>query len=117
VCMLNVFPELLFLAPLAALLIRAATASLFVLAGIAHWKYSDSTIGKTLSVIEVAIAIALAVGFYTQVAAIVAIFVIIAWLFMKDVRPLPMSTMLLLLVTSFSLILTGSGPISFDLPL
>ena len=116
-CMLNVFPELLFLAPLAALLIRAASASLFILAGIAHWKYSDSTVGKAFAVVETAVAIALAVGFYTQVAALVAVCVIVAWLFMKDVRPLPMSTMLLLLVTSASLILTGSGPISFDLPL
>jgi len=117
VCMLNVFPELLFLAPLAALLIRAASASLFILAGIAHWKYSDNNTGKVFAVIEVAVAIALAVGFYTQIAALIAVLVILAWLFMKDVRPLPMSTMLLLLVTSFSLILTGSGPISFDLPL
>lgn len=115
--MLNIFPELLFLAPLAALLIRAATASLFILSGIAHWKYSDSTMGKTFAVLEVAIAIALAVGFYTQLTALIAVCTIIAWLFIKEIRPLPMSTMLLLLVTAFSLILTGSGPISFDLPL
>jgi len=119
--MLNVFPELLFLAPIAALLIRAATASFFILAGITHWKYSDNTsdntVGKIFAAMETAVAIALAVGFYTQIAALIAACVIVAWFFMKDMRPLPMSTMLLLLVTSFSLILTGSGPISFDLPL
>jgi uncharacterized membrane protein YphA (DoxX/SURF4 family) len=115
--MLNVFPELLFLAPLAALLIRAAAASAFVLAALVHWKHSHDMIIKNLSIFEFIIAIALAVGFYTQIAALLAIILIAVWLFIEKFRPLPISTILLLLVMNISLLLTGSGPISFDLPL
>jgi len=115
--MLNIFPELLFLAPIAALLIRAATASAFILAALVHWKRDKTIIIKTLSVIEGIIAIALAVGFYTQPAAILGVLLIFVWLFKSELRPLPISTILLLLVMSISLLLTGSGPISFDLPL
>jgi uncharacterized membrane protein YphA (DoxX/SURF4 family) len=115
--MLNVFPELLFLSPLAALFIRAAVASAFALAALVHWKHSSDILVKNLSIFEFIISIALAVGIYTQIAALLAVALILVWLFIAKIRPLPMSTMLLLFVMSISLLLTGSGPISFDLPL
>jgi len=114
--MLNVFPELLFLAPLAAVLIRGAVAAIFILAALAHYKKGVSHL-LVLAALEVLTGILLAIGLYTQVATILGVILIGIWLWSPSTRIFPMSTVLLSLVLALSLLVTGSGPISFDLPL
>lgn len=111
--MLNVFPELLFLAPLAALVIRAAVAVAFALATWNRFRTGAFILGG----IEALTAAALAFGFYTQIAAIVGFFLVLGWLFRRDLSPYPFSTIVLLGVMCATLLVTGSGPFAFDLPL
>lgn len=116
--MLNPFPELLFLAPLSATLLRAAAAAVFLLAGVAHARGTEAVPRRyVLAVVEILIGLSLAFGFYTQVGALIGILVSLAWLIVSTLRPTPMSTALLTLVLCLSLLLSGAGPLSFDLPL
>jgi len=118
--MFNIFPELLFLAPASALLIRAATAAVFATAAYLHFKGREEGGVRAFSffaVVEIAIAGALAVGFYTQPAAIAGIVLVVAWFTRERLRPFSISTLFLLLVMCITLIVTGAGPLSFDLPL
>jgi uncharacterized membrane protein YphA (DoxX/SURF4 family) len=113
--MLSIFPELLFLSPLAALLIRVSVAIVFALSASRHIRNAP-TRTRILGAIEAVVAILLFFGVYTQVAALVAIALIVAYFFMLE-RPFPKSTLVLLAVMSMSLVVTGAGPYAFDLPL
>lgn len=114
--MLSLFPELLFLAPFSALLVRVALAALF-----AHVAWRRLNTGmmllKYFAALDGLIALALFFGFFTQLAALAAALCIAAWFFVSTWRPVPVSTVLLALIMAFSLILTGPGPFGFDLPL
>ena len=114
--MLSLFPEVLFLAPLSATLIRIALSCVF--AYTAWHRISDSsTTLRIFGVIDAIIAIALLIGMYTQLAALVGALCTALWLFTPSWRPLPVSAVALALVMCLSLIVTGSGPLAFDLPL
>lgn len=114
--MLSLFPELLFLAPLAAFLIRITVG--FSLGLIA---YRHVTVAKNhfraLGIIEGVLAVLCIAGAYTQAAALAGAIVFATILSVPAYRALPRSTLALLLVMSLSLILTGAGPFAFDLPL
>jgi uncharacterized membrane protein YphA (DoxX/SURF4 family) len=114
--MLSVFPEMLFLSPFAALIIRVALAGLFAHAA---WKHARATgvASRTLALGETTVAIALFFGAWTQPAALLGAVVSAIWLAQKTARPLEISTIILALATSLSLLLTGPGAIAFDLPL
>ena len=114
--MLSLFPQLLFLSPFAAFLIRIALAILFGYS--AYLRIQDKkTLLKTFGVIDGIIAIALAVGFYTQLAALLGAICTAAWLIKPDWNPYPKSTTALALVMCLCLIILGAGPFAFDLPL
>lgn len=114
--MLSLFPELLFLAPFSAFLMRLAIGIAFGYTAWKHLSLSREAGIQSLAVVEVALAIALIAGFLTQAAAIVSGLLLTAWFF-TSLRPLPKSTILLLLVMCISLLITGAGPFAFDLPL
>ncbi len=113
--MLSTLPELLFLAPFSALLIRVALALTFTFATLRHTRGSERVLW--LALIEIAAAITLALGVRTQIAAIAGAAIICVWLISPRMRPLAHSTALLALVLSLSLIVTGAGAFAFDLPL
>jgi len=113
--MLSVFPEILFLSPLAPFLIRLALGGVFVFAAWAHVQHPDIA-SRVLSILEFGIAIPLVVGAWTQPAALLGSIVIAVWLFQPR-RVYHLSTILLALVMALSLIVTGAGALAFDLPL
>ena len=145
--MLSIFPELLFLAPLAPFLIRIALASVFGYAALRHfvskredgvrtlgfaagwlhafWIQPDGDIGasagrwafKILWTAELAAAILFALGVYTQIVAIVGGFVATEWILSRRTRPVARGVAFLSLVMCLSLLLTGAGALAFDLPL
>ena len=114
--MLSVFPEILFLSPLAPLLIRVALGGVFAYTAWTHMKSADNTT-RVLSIIEGVAAILLVVGAWTQPAALAALVLLAAHAFMPHLRVVSREATLLALVMAASLLLTGAGAFAFDLPL
>ena len=114
--MLNIFPGLLFLAPLTFTLLRIVAALYFALAARGHVK-SRSLPMLSLGILEAIVGIALLVGVSVQVAAIVGAVLIGVWMARADIRPFPLTTLYILLAVTISLVFTGAGPLAFDLPL
>jgi hypothetical protein len=113
--MLSLFPELLFLAPLGALIVRLSLAFLLALSA---WKHvGDTGSVRVLGMAEAAVAALLVGGAWTQPASLGALFVIATWLSFPRMSEYSRSTALLALAISISLILTGPGAFAFDLPL
>jgi len=114
--MLSLFPELLFLAPLSALVIRVAAALAFGYAATAHVRTQNLSM-RAIGIIEGVCAALLFFGGYTQAAAIIGIVLLLIYIFAPAYRTLPLTTNLLLVVLCLSLLVTGAGPFAFDLPL
>ena len=114
--MLSLFPQILFLSPFAALAIRLAIAIYLALSAWQHMAHRD-TLTRTLSVVEVAVAVALLVGAWTQIAALIGFVVVAAGLAYPKMRHYPMTTVILMCVMLASLVVTGPGAFAFDLPL
>lgn len=114
--MLSLFPQILFLAPFSAFLIRVALA---LILGYAAWKHSshEEIPLRVLGVLEMAAAAALLAGAWVQGVALVAFIVTATSLVLPRIRVYPLSTLLLSLVMLLSLIVTGAGVFAFDLPL
>jgi uncharacterized membrane protein YphA (DoxX/SURF4 family) len=115
--MLSVFPEILFLAPFAALALRLALAILFALGAWQHFSAQDISI-RVFSALEFGIAAALFAGAWTQPVALVGLAVaLVGLVFVPRIRAYPLSTMLLACVMLASLVVMGAGAFAFDLPL
>ncbi|OGG58560.1 hypothetical protein A2765_02435 [Candidatus Kaiserbacteria bacterium RIFCSPHIGHO2_01_FULL_56_24] len=114
--MLSLFPELLFLAPFSAFVIRISVSIVLAHAAYKHLPVSSAAT-RTLGVIEGLCALLLFIGAYTQAAALVGLCIFLIHIFMPSLRPLPRSTIILALILCLSLIVTGAGPFAFDLPL
>ncbi len=114
--MLSLFPQLLFLSPFAAFLIRLALAVLFSYSAYMRIPHAQTLI-KVFGIIDALIALALLVGFSTQLAALFGTICTAAWLIKSDWNPYPKSTAALALVMCLSLLIMGAGPFAFDLPL
>ncbi|MEK7069143.1 MAG: hypothetical protein AAB947_02040 [Patescibacteria group bacterium] len=114
--MLSLFPEILFLAPLSATLIRVALGIAF---GYVAWKHLNTadTMGKVLGIAEGVVALTLIVGAWTQPIALLGIVIFFIHVAIPRLRTLPTSTALLLLVMCVSLLFTGAGAQAVDLPL
>lgn len=113
--MLSYFPELLYLAPFSALIIRIAVAVILgtiALRGIR----GENTWTRASGVVTGLAALLLFVGALTQPMALIALLAITESL-MRNEHALPKSTLWLALVMSFTLLITGAGPLAFDLPL
>ncbi|MFZ2886756.1 MAG: hypothetical protein WA021_02975 [Minisyncoccia bacterium] len=114
--MLSLFPELLYLSPMAAFLIRIAVGLLLAYAAYRHM--SDTALWvRILAGVQAISAVLLFVGAYTQAIALFAFVLAILSLATTNRRIYPVSTLLLGAVLAFTLILTGPGPFAFDLPL
>ncbi len=113
--MLSLFPELLFLAPFAGLLMRIALGVLFM--SVAYGRMRKAGTLRVFAVCDTLLAVFLIFGFYTQAAALLALICLLSWLTIASWRPLPRSTIFLASVMAFTLLLTGPGPFAFDLPL
>ncbi len=114
--MLSLFPELLFLAPLAAFVIRVAAG--LTLAFIAYRHVSIPQMStRIFGIIEGIIALLLIAGAYTQAAALTGSILLVLALLIPSHRTFPRSTLALLLILCLSLVVTGAGPFAFDLPL
>ncbi|MBI5470298.1 hypothetical protein HY968_03195 [Candidatus Kaiserbacteria bacterium] len=133
--MLSLFPQILFLAPLALTLLRVVLAiylayiAWYLLSRHAEIEHAElPIIGHArhgilwLSAISIsAIAALLFIGAWTQVVAIFATVISLKQLVfykrLKEILPFPPSTCILLLCISLTLIVSGAGGFAFDLPL
>lgn len=132
--MLTLFPQILFLAPFSATLLRIAAGIVFISVAWMHYDRREELakekfilIGHGMwipllaALVEVATAVMLIAGAYTQAAAIVGALLALKQFIWKKryphFFPLSRSTSALLFVICLSLIFTGAGIFAFDLPL
>lgn len=126
--MLNTFPQLLVYSFYAPALLRVAVAfALFYLAY--HQWRRRGEIAQTRSkffpavsiLFNILVGLALFFGYYTQIAAILAIVGFAFGLWMNRRHPhiviLPNSTVKILVIICVSILLTGAGAYAMDLPL
>lgn len=114
--MLSKFPQLLFLGPLSATIIRVSVGVAFLYAAWSRMKHADMFV-RGVGILETIVAAALILGIYTQIAALIGAALSLMWLAIPKLRPLPLSTSLLVLAMCVSLLFTGAGAFAFDLPL
>ena len=114
--MLSIFPEILFLSPFAATLIRTAVSLLFAYSAWEHFKRPDIA-SRALACFEILAAGLLFGGAWTQPAALLGMMIIAIWYFQPTSRVFALSTIALAFVMSISLVLTGPGAFAFDWPL
>jgi len=134
--MLNTFPELLTFGMLSPLILRVVIGFIILNLGYlkltkerARWEASFSALGvkqkelavKIFAFIEIIGGIALIIGMYTQIAALVFVAITFAELFIEQkeesllVRDI--TFYLLMFAIALSLLFSGAGFLAFDLPL
>jgi uncharacterized membrane protein YphA (DoxX/SURF4 family) len=132
--MLSLFPQLLFLTPLSATLLRIAAGLVFLY--LAYFHYTNrravveelsvfvgaaSIICTLYALLELLVGAGLIAGAYTQLAALVgfviAIKVQLIRRSLKELRPLSPLSYALLAVICLSIVVTGAGAFAVDLPL
>lgn len=114
--MLSLFPELLFLAPFSAFALRVTLAVVLSMSAWGRVSMKDA-VSRTVAVVEIALAVALVVGAWTQAAALATAVWMLIMLFVPRMRIFPLSTVAIALVISLSIIVTGPGAFAFDFPL
>jgi len=115
--MFTLFPEVLYLAPLSAFMIRAALAALFSVAAYTHYRGIQFPSGYMVVAVEALAALSLALGYYAQLGALIGFFTVGSWFIVGPLRPYSKSTAVLALVMCLSVFVTGAGAFAFDLPL
>jgi uncharacterized membrane protein YphA (DoxX/SURF4 family) len=133
--MLSLFPQLLFLAPLATTLIRVAAGLMFVFIAWRMISTRDEISATKVIIIghvrpwmvwlsaaiTIVVGILLVVGLWTQAAAIVGMLISLKHGLgvrsYSDILPLAGSGYFLLFVICFALLFSGAGAYAFDLPL
>jgi hypothetical protein len=114
--MLSLFPDLLFLSPLAAFLIRVSVGILLIYA--AYEYRTDSSIAiRVLAGVQTIAGVLLLVGAYTQAVALFTFVLAVISLVTRNRRIYSLSTLALAAVMAATLLITGPGPFAFDLPL
>ena len=114
--MLSLFPQLLFLSPFAAFIIRLALGAIFAYSAWTRLSKKGASV-KTFGVIDGLLAVLLITGAYTQAAALGGLVCTAAWLIKPDWNPYPKTTTALALVMCLSILVMGAGLLAFDLPL
>ena len=131
---LSLFPQILWLAPFSATLLRVAVAFVFFSIAWTHTEKREDLsridflivghgmwIPAFAAIVEFGIALALFVGIYTQAAAILAALAAIKFFVWKRrygaMIPISRTASALLFIISLSLLFTGPGAFAFDLPL
>lgn len=144
--MLNPFPDLLVLGFFAPLILRVSVGLLFLWMSYEHvYKRREAIITSVqtnppgplllkpyfgpftsyivwaIGAVELVVGAALVVGYFTQVASLLGIVLVLKKLYFKkhysDIALLSVPTYLLLLAIFLSLLLSGAGALAFDLPL
>lgn len=124
--MLNPFPDLLALGFVAPTLLRLAVAASFGSMAWVHYARRNElkNFGVWLwlgIILEILITLSLALGIYTQLGALAAVVLSIAYAMYakKYARAVPLcrGEYILLAIISFSLMLSGAGAFAKDLPL
>ena len=135
--MLSVFPDLLFLDPLAPFFLRVTVGIIFLLMGYNHltrerreglasdlrlkWGATGTFFIWYLGIFEVITGLFLIIGFLTQIAAIVGGVITLKLLYGRKkypkIAPQGSSFYIILFVICLSLLLTGAGAFAIDLPL
>lgn len=134
--MLNPFPELLVYSMLAPFLLRIIAGFIFIDLGILlfkgekeRWLLSLNTLHipnpklvvKILGVIEIVGGVALLLGAYTQIAALILALLTFIEIYIEYKNPEVIKRTfvfyLLVLVITLSLLFSGAGAFAFDLPL
>lgn len=113
---LTYFSELLYLSPYTPFLLRLAVA--IVLAYCA-WKHSamSGVLRRLFGLVEILVAVLIAVGAWTQIAAVLGFCIVLIWLAFPSTRSIPLSTGLLVMVMTVCIFISGAGHLAFDLPL
>jgi len=127
--MLSIFPSLLTYGLLAPLILRVVLGLVFIHTGY-HKLASKSVDGtnkppralvQSVALIQIITGLALFVGLYTQIAALVVILLTIWFLIIKlqgkNPSGYPVHIILIILAIAFSLLFSGAGFLAFDLPL
>ena len=114
--LLSAFPDLLFLSPFAAFVIRVALGVVFGYVALRHFENTSNKL-RALAALEAVLAVSLIAGAWTQVAAIASLLVIGLWYWSPSLRTVALGTAILSAVLAFTLIITGAGPFAIDLPL
>lgn len=120
--MLSVFPELLNYSLAGVFILRLALGLLFIKYGIVKIFLKKSGWWKTIGAVELVCGVLLAVGLFTQPAALLVSVLMFGAIAIKiktknEVLKSPYDFYLLLIVVSLSLLFLGPGIFSFDLPL
>lgn len=114
--MLALVPDLLFLSPFAAFLIRITVSALLLIAAYRH--RTDATLSiRLLAGTQAIVGVLLLLGVYTQACALFALVLALTSLITPNRRIFPKSTLALGAVMATTLLITGAGPFAFDLPL
>ena len=133
--MLNPFPELLWLSIMVPFILRLTLGGVFLFEGYKRlvikrdqflslfkerWTQKGGALLWIFGVLEILIGGLFIVGLYTQIAALFAIIIVLAAVFVRHgslflVRG--KMVQLFIFVISLSLLLSGAGPFAFDLPL
>jgi uncharacterized membrane protein YphA (DoxX/SURF4 family) len=132
--MLSLFPQILFLAPFSATLLRIVAGLVFLYLAYFHWtnhKAGSEELSKLIgaasvimyiyALIELALAVGLIAGAWTQAFALLGFVITLKVLLfrrsLKELRPLSSLSYALLAAICLSLVVTGAGIFAFDLPL
>lgn len=87
---------------------------------LAAFSKGPSVAAQLFALIEVVVAVALLIGFWTQIAALVGMVLCLKAYALKrnlpSLAPLSRSTYLLLFAISLFLLVNGAGPFAFDIP-
>jgi uncharacterized membrane protein YphA (DoxX/SURF4 family) len=132
--MLSLFPQILFLSPISATLLRVCGGLTFTYLAYAHFsnrRAASEELSRLIgaariiipvySIIELVIAVFLVGGAYTQLAALIGSIITFKMLFvrhtLRELKPLSQASYALLAVICLSLVFTGAGAFAIDLPL
>ena len=113
---LSLFPQILFLAPFSATLIRVALAILLAYVAWDYLSRADMP-SRAAGLVKLTLAAALFAGAWTQISALIAALMIAVALIKPSLSILPRSTLALAFIMALSLVFTGAGVFAFDLPL
>lgn len=134
--MLNTFPELLNYAILSPTLLRLVLAFTLITIGLdtirnkralfmAYFSSRDYPMANFLpwkfGIAEIILGIFFIFGFFTQVAALIAIYILFALFYIENraekILPHTSTFYLVMIVIAISLLFTGAGAFAVDLPL
>ena len=114
--MLSLFPQILFLAPFTSFLLRIAIA---ITLAYCAWKHSSMSRlwYRLLALVEVLAGVLIAVGAWTQAAAVIGFCIVLIWFAFPSTRSIALSSVFLIMIMTICLIISGAGLLAFDLPL